>query len=262
MGDQVTFSFGENWEKYLDTMPAEAIERMAAYVDDWVGAYLPGARVLDIGSGQGLTSLCAFRAGANVTSFDADPKSVHATRQLWQRAGSPGNWAVMSGSILDPEFMASLGTYDLVISWGVLHHTGHMWNAIEAASSLVTQPGHLWIALYHKTRRSGLSRLTKRAYNRTPGALKPTFRGAYALAKVANMLVRERSTKRIREYGTERGMSWWRDIEDWLGGLPYEVADPEHVVRALATFQLDRISRAKGEGGNDVYLFSRAGQST
>jgi len=38
----------------------------------------------------------------------------------------------------------------------------------------------------------------------------------------------------IRNYGrTARGMSWWRDIEDWLGGLPYEYARPEAVIGFL-----------------------------
>src|SRR6476659_6370215 len=91
------FSFGENWQKYLDEMPATAIERMTAYVTDWLGSDLRGLRLIDIGSGQGLTSLAAHRAGADVVSMDIDPASVEATRRLWAAAERPRNWTITQG---------------------------------------------------------------------------------------------------------------------------------------------------------------------
>ncbi len=64
----VTFSFGENWERFLTEMHPQAIASMAAYVSNWLGSDLSGRRLIDIGSGQGLTSLVAHQAAATVTS--------------------------------------------------------------------------------------------------------------------------------------------------------------------------------------------------
>lgn len=68
-----------------------------------------------------------------------------------------------------------------------------------------------------------------------------------------------RSLSRITGYEQERGMSWWRDIEDWLGGLPYEVSSPSEVRARVEArgFVLERLQAALGEGGNDVYRSRR-----
>lgn len=255
MPDRITFSFGENWERFLDAMPEHVVAVHAAYVADWLGD-LHGQRLVDIGSGQGLLSLAAHQAGADVTSFDVDPHAVTATRRTWERVGRPASWRVEDASILDDGFVRSLGTFDVVLSWGVLHHTGAVWHAIDNAAALVAPGGRLWLALYTRTYWSRRSLRTKRLYNRTPGTLKPLFRVAWASPKIAKMVAR-RDLSRLRGYRDARGMDFWRDVEDWLGGLPYEPVTPGEVLARLAPrgFVLERLESALGEGGNDVYLF-------
>jgi 2-polyprenyl-6-hydroxyphenyl methylase/3-demethylubiquinone-9 3-methyltransferase len=257
--ENVTFSFGHNWQKFIDDMPDGAIDRMAAYVADWLGPNLSGSRLVDVGSGQGLTSFCAFQAGAEVVSFDIDPLSVAATQRLWTAAGRPQSWTVRQGSVLDSNLLAELGTFDVVICWGVLHHTGRLWEALDAAAGLVRHGGVLWIALYHRTPQSGRSLRTKHFYNRLPRRAKVAFRSLYAAAKVAKKIVVRRRLSPLHDDHGERGMDWRRDIEDWLGGLPYEVSSPGEVLAKLSpqAFTLERLHDAIGEGGNDVYLFRR-----
>src|SRR5689334_10270966 len=137
MASRISFSFGRNWQKYLDAMPEAAVERTIAYLREWLGD-LEGLTFLDIGSGSGLTGMAAHRLGAQVRTFDADPASVAATERL-----AAGAWENGSGSILDDAFVASLGTFDVVSSWGVLHHTGDVWKAIDNAASLVSPGGRL-----------------------------------------------------------------------------------------------------------------------
>jgi len=253
------FSFGRNWQKYLDEMPAGAETRMGAYIENWVGS-LNGRRVVDIGSGQGLASMSAHLAGAGVISFDSDPHSVVATGRLWSIAGQPHDWSVRQGSILDVGFVQELGTFDVVMSWGVLHHTGNLWTALDAAAELVAPGGLLWIALYHRTATSRRSLRIKKLYAALPVGAQAAFRGAYSAAKVMKHLLAYRSLSRLRDYDVERGMSWRRDIEDWLGGLPYEVSGPGEVIARLRPrgFILERLEDAVIEGRNDVYLFRRA----
>lgn len=248
------FTFGENWNKYLDEMPSGAVDEVRRYIADWIPD-LTGLRFLDVGSGQGLTSLVAHEAGAEVVSFDVDPGSVEATRRLWRAAGEPTSWSIYEGSILDESFVSGLGAFDVVSSWGVLHHTGDLWQAIDASSGLVRSGGLLWIALYHRTPQSGRSLRTKQLYARLPRVGQTAFRSAYIGAKVAKHLVVRRSLAMMRDQG--RGMTWRRNVEDWLGGLPYEVSSPGQVLARLRPqgFTLERLDDGIGEGGNDVYLF-------
>ena len=198
----IAFSFGRNWQKYLDSMPATAVERTTNYVRDWLGS-LNGLTFLDIGSGSGLTALAANRLGAKVRTFDADPESVAATERL-----SSGAWENGTGSILDDAFVATLGSFDVVSSWGVLHHTGDVWKAIENAAGLVRPGGRLWIALYTRTYAERRSLRTKRLYNRSPDIVKRLWRGAYGTAKLGKAALR-REFRPMRRYQEERGMSWW-----------------------------------------------------
>ena len=162
----ISFSFGRNWQKYLDSMPPAAIERATSYARDWLGD-LTDLSFWDIGCGSRLTALAAQRLGARVRTFDADPQSVAATER-----SSKGSWENGPGSILDDDFVAGLGKFDVVSSWGVLHHTGDVWGAIDNAAALVAPGGRLWIALYTRTYADQRSLRTKLLYNRSPKLVK------------------------------------------------------------------------------------------
>src|SRR5580692_4068394 len=117
--EKVTFSFGQNWLAFLESMPDAAIEEAIKNVTQWLNAdQIRGRDVCDVGSGSGLHSLALLRLGARrVRSFDVDPKSVEATTELWRRTGRMANWEISHGSILDPSFVSSLGNFDIVYSW-------------------------------------------------------------------------------------------------------------------------------------------------
>ena len=96
-----------------------------------------GKSFLDVGSGSGIHSLAAIRLGASrVHSFDYDLQSVECSRELKRRFAPEANWHIEQGSVHDEGYMRALGQFDIVYSWGVLHHTGDMWRALD----LVTIP--------------------------------------------------------------------------------------------------------------------------
>jgi len=224
------FEFGKNWSRFLTTLTeakivaAEDSLRAMLEVQD-----LHGKRFLDIGSGSGLFSLAARRLGASVHSFDYDPHSVACTRELRRRYFPDDNqWKVEEGSALDADYVRSLGEFDVVYSWGVLHHTGQMWAALDNARLPVALNGKLFIAIYNDTgSQSRRWRWIKKTYNELPRFLRLPFAIAVSAPGeikyfIASTLTSQRSQRR-------RGMNRWYDMIDWVGGYPYEVATPEQI---------------------------------
>jgi 2-polyprenyl-6-hydroxyphenyl methylase/3-demethylubiquinone-9 3-methyltransferase len=233
---RTTFSFGQNWKDYLDhALDAERVELAGARTRALLRRQdLKGLSFLDVGCGSGLFSYVAHSLGAShVTSFDVHPLSVECCRHMRATAGDPVTWEVLQGSILDEAFIKTLPRADIVYSWGVLHHTGSMWQAIRNAASLVRPGGHLAIAIYNKLeyrtfrnwRGSHQWLKIKRCYNHSGRFGKSLLEWAWAGKDVVGMLGRLRNPLgEIRAYKQKRGMSWWYDVVDWLGGYPYEFA--------------------------------------
>ena len=242
------FPFGENWARFLTSLSDSQIERATRAVSALVGRDLRDKTFLDIGSGSGLSSLGARRLGARVFSFDYDAQSVACTQDL-RRRFFPGDdtWTVTQGSVLDEAFLATLGKFDIVYSWGVLHHTGKMWVAIENAARLVRPGGLFVIGIYNfRGGRRGTATWTrlKRWYCKAPRWQQVAWENAYLVWDLVSMAAVGRNPLRmIREYHSGRGMSWRHDAIDWLGGYPYEAATPGEIlefVRRKYNFVLTR----------------------
>ena len=147
----MNFDFGQNWENFIaDSFNEERVSISKKHLLDFLRVKnLSGLSFLDVGCGSGLHSLAAFLAGAeSIYSFDLSEKSVAATTQLWEMVGSPEHWVITQGSILDDEFVSKVPQTDVVYSWGVLHHTGRMWEAVDNALKMVSPGGLVYIALY------------------------------------------------------------------------------------------------------------------
>ena len=130
------FAFGGNWSKFLATITDQRIADAQRDISVMLGTDdLSGKTFLDIGSGSGLSSLAARKLGAKVRSFDFDPASVACTARLKALYfPDDDSWNVERGSVLDRGYLHSLGQYDIVYAWGVLHHTGDLWTALDYAS--------------------------------------------------------------------------------------------------------------------------------
>jgi len=269
------FAFGDNWSAFVRLVDEERIATATESLTQALGVpHLRGRSFLDVGCGSGLFSLAALRLGARVRSFDFDAASVAATRALREAFAPDADWPVEQGSILDPAYTASLGRFDVVYAWGVLHHTGRMWAAVAAAADLVAPGGRLYLSIYND---QGLAsrawRRVKRRYNRSGPAgrlllvglsflylsrhrplrvllrlLRPT-RGATATGQPATGRPAPRT----------RGMSRRHDLVDWVGGYPFEVAKPEDVFRFVTGrgFELRHLTTCGPGLGCNEYVFER-----
>ena len=228
------FSFGRNWASFLKRLNQARIAEAEKNLIDFLGEKsLDGRSFLDVGSGSGLSSLAARRLGAMVTSFDYDGQSVACTEELRRRyLPDDPSWIIEQGSVLDTEYLAGLGQFDIVYSWGVLHHTGAMWQAMANIKTMVKTGGLLFIAIYNdcgEVSRSWLER--KRRYNALPQILRPFYAVYVWMPQELRALAGSMRSGELRTYIREltsassgRGMSWLHDVIDWVGGYPYEYA--------------------------------------
>jgi 2-polyprenyl-6-hydroxyphenyl methylase/3-demethylubiquinone-9 3-methyltransferase len=272
MADETRYEFGANWQSFVqNALNEERIANAVTSLKEFLGLEdLRGRSFLDIGSGSGLFSLAAHLLGAaRVTSFDYDPNSVASGRALKQRFAIPDErWTLQRGSVLDPAFMATLAPADVVYSWGVLHHTGRMWDAIDAASAQVLPGGWFGISIYNRVDRfPDSSRMwwhIKRRYARSSGPVRRIMEAAYIGNFAFNRLVTLRNPLTPildREGEGRRGMEFLHDVRDWLGGFPYEYATSgevfDHVHRRTG-YQLERLVTWEGNACNE-FLFHRSG---
>ena len=230
------FRFGENWQHFLRHLDEDRIEEARKSLVDMLGcSSLDGRRLLDIGSGSGLFSLAAVRLGASVHSFDYDPQSVECARVLRQRyCTDETRWTIEQGSVLDGRYLRSLGSFDVVYSWGVLHHTGAMWEALENALIPLKPGGRLYIAIYNDQGiLSQFWKLVKRMYcTGKPGqilVIVTMIPGFVFVGLLMDIAALRNPLARYKNYRKARGMSVVHDWIDWLGGYPFEVARPDDV---------------------------------
>lgn len=210
---------------------------------------LASLRFLDIGCGSGLIGLAARRLGAVVHAFDYDPQSVACAQEL-RRRFRPGDtdWTIEPGSALDSAYVGALGTFHIVYSWGVLHHTGDMRLALENALVPLSSRGSLFIAIYND--QNWISRywtLVKRLYNFGP-VPRAAMIALHAPWEFAGRYVVRLASNRL---GGDRGMSLWHDMLDWLGGYPFEYAPADDIVAfyekaGLETVRVVRCGRRHG----------------
>jgi 2-polyprenyl-6-hydroxyphenyl methylase/3-demethylubiquinone-9 3-methyltransferase len=263
------FDFGANWKAFSERAltPARVRQAKKHFSELFSGIELRGRAFLDIGFGQGLTLLIATLQGAKTVGCDINStcaEVMHNNQQNHFPELAGQAIPTVIGSILDEPVVSLLRkrspqpegeTYDVVHAWGVLHHTGDMRRAIRNAASLVGREGHLVLAIYNRDWSSGAWRTIKRFYNASPAWIQRVLvKILYPVVYLAKW-----SVMRTNPLEQSRGMDFYFDLRDWIGGYPYEYAtadEIEVIVNALG-FQLERFMPTIVPTGCNQFVFKR-----
>jgi 2-polyprenyl-3-methyl-5-hydroxy-6-metoxy-1,4-benzoquinol methylase len=260
------FDFGENWVEFSEN--ALTWDRAMSAVNDFSalfrGIAIESKTFLDIGCGQGLSLLSAEALGARVVGCDINSKCIAMVRRnrKYFNAMDKNKVTLVTGSILEDDVVQKLRQsvagsvgYDIVHAWGVLHHTGDMRRALINSISLVKPGGHLVVAIYNRHWSNPAWKCIKALYCVSPVVIqKSIVCFFYFLLIFAKMLVTGENPLE-----KQRGMDFYHDVVDWVGGYPYEYAGKNEIDQIGRDHGLEllRFIPAKVPTGCNEYIFQK-----
>jgi len=109
-----------------------------------------GREVLEIGCGIGTDTVNFARHGAEVTAVDLSPKSLEIARQRVEVYGVADRVRLFGGSAEELASFVPRQTYDLIYSFGVIHHTPHPERVLGQARQYAGAGSTLKIMVYHR----------------------------------------------------------------------------------------------------------------
>lgn len=251
------FDFGINWANYSDkTLNQEKFEDAKKSLRSlFQKESFDGLSFLDIGCGSGIFSIAARGLGAEkVLGIDISPYSIDTCNKNAQRLKiQDKSLNFLNLDVLIEDKIKHLGLFDLVYSWGVLHHTGNMWKAMDVVTHVVKPGGLLALGIYRKHFTSPVWLVIKKIYNYSPKWFQKILIFIfYPIIFMAKWLVTFKNPFKMH-----RGMDFYYDVVDWIGGYPYEYASAEELIKFVEAkgFKLLLFKPAWVQTGNNEYVF-------
>ena len=229
------FKFGENWKNFSNLIDNNRLKEAVTSLKKLTNKKsLNNLSFLDIGCGSGLSSLAAIQLNCKkIYAIDQDEQSIKTTKKVLQKS----RFKKVKVEKKDLFTLNEKEKFDIVYSWGVLHHTGNMLEAIKKSTKMVSKNGILILALYKKTKLCNLWKIEKYIYKSSPKVIQNFIKNLFIfLFKLAMILKRKNFSNYINDYKTKRGMDFYHDVHDWLGGYPYESISFEEISKIMDKF--------------------------
>ena len=229
------FKFGENWKHFSNLIDNNRLKEAVTSLKKLTNKKsLNNLSFLDIGCGSGLSSLAAIQLNCKkIYAIDQDEQSIKTTKKVLQKS----RFKKVKVEKKDLFTLNEKEKFDIVYSWGVLHHTGNMLEAIKKSTKMVSKNGILILALYKKTKLCNLWKIEKYIYKSSPKVIQNFIKNLFIfLFKLAMILKRKNFSNYINDYKTKRGMDFYHDVHDWLGGYPYESISFEEISKIMDKF--------------------------
>lgn len=133
----------------------DEVERRKYFVEPHIPGFAEfprwqNKRVLEIGCGIGTDTINFARHGAMVTAIDLSRKSLEMARRRAEVFGMEDRIRFFHGSGEQLEEVVPPEPFDLVYSFGVIHHTPHPERVLDQLRNYVRPGGSVKIMVYHR----------------------------------------------------------------------------------------------------------------
>lgn len=188
-----------------------------------------GKRVLEIGCGLGTDAVNFARAGADYTAVELSEVSMELARKRFAVFGLEGRFVVANAEELASRVGPSAGgaPFDLVYSFGVIHHTPHPEKVLAEARKVVRADGEFRLMLYAKN--SWKDIMIEAGFDQPEAQSGCPYAFTYTQDEVRGMLARagfeatEIAQAHIFPYVVEKYVKYEYEPQQWFKAMPKEM---------------------------------------
>jgi 2-polyprenyl-3-methyl-5-hydroxy-6-metoxy-1,4-benzoquinol methylase len=208
-------------EEYFNEVSAKRY-RVEPHILDFAGFHLwRGRRVLEIGCGIGSDAEQFARHGADYVGIDISDESINLCRRRFRVQDVHGEFH--RGSVTDLEFLKHLGKFDLVYSYGVLHHFPSMDQHLANIAKVLEPGGELRFMVY--ARNSWKYAMIQKGLDQFEAQADCPYAEAYTKEEITELLQPIYHVERIRQdhcfmYNVPKYKQGDFELEPWFEAMP------------------------------------------
>jgi 2-polyprenyl-3-methyl-5-hydroxy-6-metoxy-1,4-benzoquinol methylase len=180
-----------------------------------------GKRVLEIGCGIGTDAEQFARHGAHYTGIDISSQSIQICQDRFKLLDLSGEFH--EGSVTDKELLSHIGKFDLVYSYGVLHHFPGMREHIKNLHEVLEVDGEFRFMVY--ARNSWKYAMIQKGLDQFEAQAECPYADAYTKEDIVGLLDGLFNVERVRQdhcfmYNVPEYKQGHFELEPWFAAMP------------------------------------------